>query len=151
MPTQVKTIEEYISQIPEDKKDYFLQLRQSILKNLPTGFTEQISYNMPGYVVPLATYPDGYHCKKGEPLPFIHIAAQKNHIALYHMGIYAMPELLEWFQQEFPKHSTAKLDMGKSCIRFKKPDTIPFQLIGELCKKISVQQWIDTYEKLYKK
>jgi len=106
---------------------------------------------MIGYVVPHAIYPKGYHCSPHLPLPFVSIAAQKNFIALYHMGIYAQPELLNWFVQEYPKHVSAKLDMGKSCIRFKKIDNIPFQLIAELMKKMSVQDWINCYEFNYVK
>ena len=101
---------------------------------------------MIGYVVPHSIYPDGYRSSPDLPLPFVNIASQKNHIALYHMGLYANPEILEWFVREYPKHSQSKLDMGKSCIRFKKPEQIPFDLIGHLMKKISVKKWIEVYE-----
>ncbi|MBP6456428.1 MAG: DUF1801 domain-containing protein [Chitinophagaceae bacterium] len=146
-----KNVQEYINQIPDDKLEGFENLRNSILKNLPKGFEECISYNMIGYVVPFSIYPDGYHCNTALPLPFMSIAAQKNFIALYHMGIYADEKLLNWFVGKYPKHSKAKLDMGKSCIRFKKMNDIPLDLIGELVKKINVKDWIATYEKLYKK
>ena len=146
-----KNVQDYIYQIPDDKREGFENLRNIILKNLPKDFEECISYNMIGYVVPFSIYPDGYHCNTTLPLPFISIAAQKNFIALYHMGIYADEKLLNWFVGEYPKHSKAKLDMGKSCIRFKKMNDIPFDLIGELVKKISVKEWVTTYEKLYKK
>lgn len=106
---------------------------------------------MPGYVVPHEIYPAGYHCDPKLPLPFVAIASQKNFIAFYHMGIYAIPELQKWFTTEFPKHSTAKLDMGKSCIRFKKPEHIPYQLLGELIKKLPVKDWIKVYEENIKK
>ena len=106
---------------------------------------------MIGYVVPLERYPSGYHCAPTQPLPFLNIASQKNFIALYHMGMYARPEILEWFTSEFPKHSKSKLDIGKSCIRFKKPDDIPFDLIGALVQKMSVEDWIGTYESMLKK
>ena len=109
-------------------------------------FIAAISYGGLGYVVPHSLYPAGYHCKPAEPLPFAAIASQKNSINLYHMGIYSDPALLEWFVSEYPKHCRQKLDMGKSCIRFKKPEDIPFALIGELMKKMSVQQWISLYE-----
>jgi hypothetical protein len=105
-----------------------------------------MSYGMIGYVVPKSIYPSGYHCDTKLPLPFINLASQKNFIALYHMGIYADEKFLNWFVNEFPKHTKAKLDMGKSCIRFKKPEQIPFELIAELVSKISVQNWIDLYE-----
>lgn len=140
----------YIDQLPEDRKEAFKKLRKSILKNLPKGFVETISYGMIGYVVPHSIYPAGYKCDPKLPLPFLNIASQKNFIAVYHMGIYADNKLLEWFTTEYPKHSSSKLDMGKSCIRFKKIDEIPYKLIGELASKISVQQWINLYESKFK-
>ena len=142
----MEKIQNYIDAIPEDKKEYFLKLRQTISNNIPNGFEEQFSFGMIGFVVPKTIYPNGYHCNTKLPLPFMNIANQKNFIALYHMGIYMKPELMEWFVSEFPKHSDQKLDMGKSCIRFKKIDKIPFELIGELVKKMSVNDWIETYE-----
>ena len=151
METTVKTPQEYLQNLPEDRIEPFNKLRQLLLEKLPKGFEEQISYGMLAFVVPFSKYPDGYHCDKNQPLPFISLASQKNFIALYHMGIYANPELLDWFVSEFPKHSKQKLDMGKSCIRFKKMDQIPYDLIAELLTKISVEDWTATYEKLYKK
>ena len=151
METTVKTPQEYLQNLPEDRIEPFNKLRQLLLEKLPKGFEEQMSYGMLAFVVPFSKYPDGYHCDKNQPLPFISLASQKNFIALYHMGIYANPELLDWFVSEFPKHSKQKLDMGKSCIRFKKMDQIPYDLIAELLTKISVEDWIATYEKLYKK
>jgi hypothetical protein len=105
---------------------------------------------MIGYVVPHSLYPDGYHCDPKLPLPFMSIASQKNFIALYHMGIYSDPELLEWFKAEYPKYVKTKLDMGKSCIRFKKPETIPYELIAQLSTKMTPQNWIDRYESVVK-
>ncbi len=151
MRSEVKTPKEYLDSLPEDRKEALSELRKVILKNLPKGFEECINYGMLGYVVPHSKYPNGYHCDPKLPLPFMAIASQKNFVALYHMGIYADQKLLEWFTDEFPKHSKAKLDMGKSCIRFKKLDQIPYRLIGELVSKISPEKWIDTYEKLYLK
>lgn len=151
MQSKATTIDQYLKNISEDKAEGFSKLRDTIKKNIPKGFSEEINYGMIGYVVPHSIYPDGYHCDPKLPLPFVAIAAQKNFIALYHMGIYASPELLAWFTSEYPKHSKAKLDMGKSCIRFKKPDDIPFKLIGELIKKMSTKDWIGLYEKNYKK
>ncbi|WP_299523714.1 DUF1801 domain-containing protein [uncultured Lutibacter sp.] len=139
--------EEYIAQIPEQRIPYFKKLRKTILHNLPKGFEEQMSYGMIGYVVPKSSYPDGYHCDTNLPLPFANIASQKNFIALYHSGIYANPKLLNWFVAEYPKHCKRKLDMGKSCIRFKKAEEIPFDLIAELMQKITMKEWIDLYEK----
>ncbi len=126
-------------------------MRQTILKNLPKGFEEGMGYGMLGYVVPHSRYPAGYHCDPKQPLPFVSLASQKNFIALYHMGLYMMPSLLHWFQEEYSKHSKKKLDMGKSCIRFKKADDIPYDLIGELMKKVSPDEWIACYESKLKK
>ncbi|AYN04454.1 DUF1801 domain-containing protein [Flavobacterium sp. 140616W15] len=151
MQSSAKTIEEYLSSLPEERKLSFLKLRETILNNIPKGFTEELSYGMLGYLVPHSIYPAGYHCNPKLPLPFINIASQKNFIALYHMGIYAKPELLEWFVTEYPKHSKQKLDMGKSCIRFKKMDDIPYDLIAALVQKMSVTEWINCYETQLKK
>jgi len=151
MKVNASTIEEYIDQIPKERKEAFLKIRQVILDNLPEGFSEEMSYGMPGFVVPHSLYPAGYHCKPSEPLPFISLASQKNCIALYHMGIYSDQRLLQWFREEYAKVWRTKLDMGKSCIRFKKIDDIPYQLIGELVSKITVAQWIDIYESFVKK
>ena len=145
------TPDTYIDQISEERKAIFQELRNTIKENLPEGFEEQISYGMIGFVVPHELYPKGYHCDPKLPLPFLSIASQKNFIAIYHMGIYANEELLNWFTGEFPKHSKSKLDMGKSCIRFKKINDIPQQLIAELCQKMTPEQWIDLYEKAFKK
>ena len=145
------TIESYIEQIPEDRKSVFQELRKTIKDNLPLGFVEQINYGMIGYVVPHELYPKGYHCDPKLPLPFLSIASQKNFIAVYHMGIYADENLLNWFTAEFPKYSKSKLDMGKSCIRFKKMNDIPIPLIAELCQKMNPQQWISLYESAFKK
>ena len=141
------TPDDYLASLPDDRKKIIADIRKVILKNLPKGFKEQMSYGMLGYVVPHTLYPKGYHCDTSLPLPFLNLASQKNFIALYHMGIYADPKLLSWFQTEWKKHSTKKLDMGKSCIRFKKPEDVPLELIGELVKKMTPQQWIELYEK----
>lgn len=146
-----ESIEEYLKNLPEERKSTFFLLFKTISENLPEGFHVDMSSGMIAWQVPLETYPDGYHCKPNTPLPFISLASQKNFIALYHMGIYADPELLNWFVTEYPKHVTRKLDMGKSCIRFKKAADIPYELIAELMQKMSPEQWIVLYEKLYKK
>jgi hypothetical protein len=145
------TVAGILKNIPAERKDAFTTLHEVILKNLPKGFEAAISYGGLGYVVPHSVYPDGYHCKPSEPLPFAGISSQKQSINFYHMGMYADPKLLEWFVSEYPKHSKQKLDMGKSCVRFKKPDDIPYKLIGQLMKKMSVKQWVAMYEGLYKK
>ena len=151
MKIEANTIQEYISQLPEDRKEGIENLRKIISENLPKGFEEQMSYGMIGFVVPKSIYPKGYHCSLELPLPFLNIASQKNSINIYHMGIYADEKLLNWFVSEFPKHSKKKLDMGKSCMRFKKPEDIPFQLIGELASKITPEQWINMYERAFLK
>ena len=146
MQYKASNVEEYIEQIPDERKEVFSKLRKTILENLPTGFQEAISYGMIGYVVPHSLYPSGYHCDPKLPLPFISIASQKNFIGFYHMGIYAKKELLDWFVSEYPKHCKTKLDMGKSCIRFKKMEDIPYNLIAELCTKMTPEEWITLYE-----
>lgn len=151
MNVKSNTPDEYISQLPEDRQKVMNRLRQTILENLPKGFEETMSYGMIGYVVPHTIYTDGYHCDPKLPLPFMSIASQKNFIALYHMGIYADTELYNWFVGEYSKAISTKIDMGKSCIRFKKLEAIPFDLIAKLCTKITVKQWINLYEKNYKK
>jgi hypothetical protein len=151
MKTTGATVEEILENIPEDRKEAFHKLHQTILDHLPTGFELGISYGALGYVIPHTLYPAGYHCKPSEPLPFASLASQKNSINFYHMGIYADPALLDWFVAEYPKHSAQKLDMGKSCIRFKKLDQIPYDLIGALMQKMTAQQWIDLYERMLNK
>ncbi|CAM4367057.1 DUF1801 domain-containing protein [Cytophagaceae bacterium 50C-KIRBA] len=151
MSNQALTPDEYENQLADDRKVAIAHLRQTIIQNIPPGFEETISYGMIGYVVPKSIYPAGYHCKTDEPLPFLSIASQKNFIALYHMGMYADEKLLQWFQNEYPKHAKSKLDMGKSCVRFKKMDDIPFSLIAELAQKITVADWISRYESMFKK
>ena len=140
------TVDSILSAVSEERAPVFRQLHETILAHLPEGFEAAISYGGLGYVVPHALYSAGYHCKPSEPLPFAGIASQKQSINLYHMGIYADPVLMDWFVGEFPKHSARKLDMGKSCIRFKKPEDVPLALIGELMEKITVADWIARYE-----
>lgn len=151
MQYEANSPEDYISQVPEERQDTLKTLREVINSNLPEGFEEGIIYKMIGYYVPHSVYPDGYHCDPKTPLPFMSFASQKNSVNLYHSGIYAKKELHDWFVNEFPKHSNRKLDMGKSCIRFKKLDDIPFKLIGELTKKMSCKEWINIYEAALKK
>ncbi|MFM9826460.1 DUF1801 domain-containing protein [Flavobacterium sp.] len=146
MKANGKTVKEILTNLPIDRAGPFNKLHDVILKNLPKGFEAAISYGGLGYVVPHTIYPAGYHCKPSEPLPFAGIASQKHSINFYHMGIYSDPKLLEWFVTEYPKHSQQKLDMEKSCVRFKKLDEIPYKFIGELMKKMSVKEWINIYE-----
>lgn len=151
MRSEASTVSDYIESLPDDRKEAIIKLRAAIKKNIPIEFKEGMGYGMPGFDVPHSIYPAGYHCDPKVPLPFAGYASQKNFIALYHMGIYANPALLEWFVAEYPKHSKMKLDMGKSCIRFKKLSEIPYDLISELFTKMSVQEWIELYEKSFKK
>ena len=146
MQSKAENVETYLSELPEERKEPIQKLRKAILDNLPEGFLETMSYGMIGYVVPHSIYPDGYHCTPKLPLPFINIASQKNYISLYHMGLYMDKSLYEWFSEEFAKVSKTKLDIGKGCIRFKKIDQIPYELLGEFASKISVQQYITYYE-----
>jgi len=147
---KANTPDEYIAAIPAERQSVMNELRDVIKSNLPKGFSEEINYNMIGYVVPHDLYPGGYHCDPKLPLPFMNIASQKNFIAVYHSGIYAQKELMDWFVAEYPKYVKTKLDMGKSCIRFKKIDQIPMQLIGELASKMTPQRWIEVYESIIK-
>lgn len=147
MKYESTTIEEYLNQVPEDRKDAIKMILDLMEKNLPEGFEAQINFSMPGYVVPHSLFPAGYHCDPKQPLPFISIASQKNFIALYHMGLYADPELYQWFVSEYPKHCKYKIDMGKSCIRFKKMNDIPYDLLKELFQKQTPEDWIALYER----
>lgn len=151
MTSTATSPKEYLENLPEDRKKHVSQLRDTILKNLPVGFEETMSYGMIGYVVPHRIYPEGYHYDPKLPLPFMSIASQKNYIALYHSGIYADENLHKWFIEEYPKHSKTKLDMGKSCIRFKKPEHIPYDLIAELCRKLSPEEYIALYLRTIKR
>ena len=149
MKIKANNIKEYLQNIPEERKEVFDKLMKTVRENIPKGFSEELSYGIPAWVVPHSLYPKGYHCSPELPLPFVSVASQKNFIALYHMGIYATPELLDWFMKEYPKHSKRKLDMGKSCVRFKKMDDIPFELIGDLMKKMNPKEWMEKYESAF--
>jgi hypothetical protein len=151
MQSKATTVEQYLAELPADRKKALGDLRKVILKNLPKGFHETMGYGMIGYVIPHSKYPDGYHCNPSLPLPFMNIASQKNFIAIYNMGIYANPAILKWFTEAHAKASSKKLDMGKSCIRYKNPDDIPLELIGQLAAKITPDEWIKLYEKNYKR
>jgi hypothetical protein len=150
MQSKSTSPKEYISEIPTEKAEYFKKLRDTILVNIPKGFEEVMSYGMIGYVVPHKIFPAGYHCDPKLPLAFVNIAAQKNFFVLHHLGIYGDPKLLEWFVKEYPKHCKTKLDMGKGCIRFKKMEDIPYELIGELMRKITVKEYVSFYEETIK-
>jgi len=151
MQSKALTPSDYIAELPEDRKKVMEQLRKTITDNLPEGFQEGMGYGMLGYAVPHSIYPKGYHCNPKDPLPFMGLASQKNFIAFYHMGVYADKNLYDWFVSEYGKRCKYKLDMGKSCVRFKKMEDIPYDLIAELTQKISVQDWIALYESAFKK
>lgn len=151
MQSKATTPDLYVKELPEDRQKAISQLRKVINKNLPKGFQETLGYGIIGYVVPHSIYPAGYHCKPTDPLPFMSIASQKNFIAVYSMVLYANAELLKWFTNSYHELNIGKLDMGKSCIRFKKAEKIPYELIGELASKVTVKEWINTYEKAFKK
>ena len=151
MQSKATTVDAYINELPKERQEAITKLRKVIKKNLPKGFSEGMGYGNMGYSVPHSLYPAGYHCDPKIPLPFMGLASQKHFIAVYHMGIYADPKLLKWFTDAYAKVGVGKLDMGKSCIRFKKPENIPFKLIGELASKITPQQWIESYEKVVKR
>ncbi|MBX9782669.1 MAG: DUF1801 domain-containing protein [Chitinophagaceae bacterium] len=150
MQSKATTVDAYLAELPEDRRKAIAKLRSVIKKNLPKGFKEEMNYGMMGWSVPHSIYPAGYHCNPKDPLPFLGLASQKNFIAVYHMGIYADPKLLKWFTDTHAKASAKKLDMGKSCIRYKKPEDIPYNLIGELASKITVDEWIEQYETVLK-
>ncbi len=150
MQSKATTVDEYISELPKDRQEAISKLHKEIKKNLPKGFKEGMGYGMMGYSVPHSIYPAGYHCDPKLPLPFMGLASQKNFIAVYHMGIYADPKLMKWFTDAYAKEVPGKLDMGKSCIRFKKPEQIPVKLIGELASKMTVDDWVNMYEKNFK-
>lgn len=151
MQSEATTVNEYVNALPEDRKEAIQQLRKVINSNLKGPHEEVISYKMLGWIIPKTDYPEGYHCTPELPLPFINLASQKNYIAFYHMGVYADPDLLLWFQTEYPKHSKYKLDMGKSCIRFKRMNDIAFDLVGELVSRMTTTRWIEIYEQKIKR
>ncbi len=151
MQSSAENPEAYINSLPQERKEAVEKLRKVLLENLPEGFEEGMGYGMISYHVPLSNYPQGYHVNSELPLPFINLASQKNYVALYHMGLYSSPELLEWFTREYPNYSKRKLDMGKSCIRFKKMEDIPYELIGQLAAKMTPEEWISLYERSVKR
>lgn len=147
MQSKATSLDQYFAELPEERKGSMLKLHQIILDHLGPNIETRMSYGMIGYVIPHSKYPDGYHCDPKLPLPFMNIASQKNFVALYHMGIYADKDIYDWFVAEYPKHVKTKLDMGKSCIRFKKVEQIPYELIGQLVTKMNAEEWIELYEK----
>ncbi|WP_313468667.1 DUF1801 domain-containing protein [Streptococcus parasuis] len=151
MLIEVDTFEDYLAALPENRKEAVERLHQVIVEQLPAGFEVGILGAMINYYVPLSAYPAGYHCTPGEPLPFLALASQKNHIALYHMGLYMDEELATWFVKEYQEQVPTKLDMGKSCVRMKNPKNIPYELIGDLVSKMSMERCIELYEENHRK
>jgi hypothetical protein len=142
------TVKDYIANLPDDRKKVVSDVRKAINKHLPKGFHEGVAYNAIAWSVPHSAYPAGYHCDPAKPLMLICLSSTKGGISLHHMGLYGSTSLLEWFQGEWPKFSSKKLDMGKGCVRFKKPDDIPLELIGQLATKLTPQAWVEQYEKM---
>ena len=151
MKIEANSVEDYLNNAPNERQEALRRMREVLRDNLPQGFSEELSYGMPGYVVPHSTYEPGYHCDPRLPLPFVSFANQKNFVALYHMGLYASPDDMAWFTESWDAGRFGKLDMGKSCIRFKKMDKIPWDLIGELATRMTPQDWIARYEFAFKK
>ena len=149
-PTGAKSVEDYLAQLPEDRREALSAIRKVILKRLPKGIEEGIQYGMIGYFVPHSIYPDGYHAKPEEPLPFASIASQKNHMALYGFNIYIDEKEKERFVKGW-KATGKKLDMGKSCVRFKKLEDVPLNVIEDSLKRSTVEKFIKTYEKAMKR
>ncbi len=149
MESKAKTVEEYLDNLLEDKKESIKKLRKTILENIPQGFEETMSYGMPSFVVPHSIYPEGYHCNPLQALPFLSYDLKKNGINIYHIGMYADKSIMDWFLDEYPHYVFTKPNIGKNYIRFKSPDQIPYELIAELVSKVSVQDWIELYESVY--
>ncbi|HYE22342.1 MAG TPA: DUF1801 domain-containing protein [Verrucomicrobiae bacterium] len=150
MQSKAKTVDEYLDELPDERRNALEKIREVILENLPEGYEEGMQYGMIGYYVPLSTYPKGYLNKKNVPLPYVSLASQKNHMALYMMHIYGDKEWEKWFRGAY-KSSEKKLDMGKSCIRFKKLEDLPLDVIGKAVALASVDKLINRYEAARKK
>ena len=138
MQSKAKTVAQYLSALPKDRREALKAVRSTILKNLPKGYAEGMQNGAIGYFVPHSIYPPGYHCDPKQPLPFGGLASQKNHMAIYLMCVYSDPELEAWFREAWAK-TGKKLDMGKSCVRFKKLEYLPLDLIGK-AKDVGVVQ-----------
>jgi len=151
MRSNAKTPDEYVAGLPDERKQIVSDIRTTINKNLPKGFKEGMAYGMISWAVPHELYPPGYHCDPKLPLGYMGLASQKNYVSLYSMCLYTGGKQLDWFTNEWAKHSQKKLDMGKCCIRFKKSEDVPLNLIGELASKLTPQDWIEIYEKALKR
>ena len=148
MRSDAPTVEQYLQSLPPERRAALEAIRAVILKNLNPGFVETMHYGMIGYVVPHTLYPPGYHCNPAEPLPFASLASQKNHMSLHMMSLDEGGDDA-WFRDAWQR-TGLRLDMGKCCVRFKKPEDVPVVLIGQLVSKVTPQQWIDYYEGVVK-
>lgn len=151
MSLKAKSIEDYLDSLDQERKEVIVKLMKVVSDNLPQGFQVGFYWDSITYVIPFELYPPGYHVDKKHPLPFISISNWKNHISFSHWGLYIDPNLLEWFKIEYAKSAKYKLAMGKSCVNLKRMDDIPYNLIGELCQKITPQDFIKMYEKVFLK
>jgi len=145
MPSEVQDVEEYLASLPEDRREAITAIREVILKNLPKGYEEGVQWGMPSYFVPLSEYPSGYNCQPDQPLPFVGFASQKNHMAFYGFCIYIDEVLKDRFVEDWKK-TGKKLDMGKSCVRFKKLEDVPLKVIGDAVKRVPMKKYIKQYE-----
>ncbi|MBL8809425.1 MAG: DUF1801 domain-containing protein [Planctomycetaceae bacterium] len=147
MQSKATTVDQYLKEIPADRRNDINAVRGVLKANLPEGYEEIMQYGMIGYVVPHRLFPQGYHCDPRQPLCFAGLASQKNHLSLYLMPLYGESPELTWFETEWKK-SGKKLDMGKCCIRFKKADDIPIDLIGKLVARWPVSRWTEIYQSM---
>jgi hypothetical protein len=150
MKSKAATVKEYLAQLPEDRRQAIEAVRKVILKNLPKGYEEVVQYGMLGYVVPLKAFPGGYLNRKNEPLPYICLGSQKNYMSLYMMSVYGNTQSAEWFRKAY-KESGKRLDMGKSCVRFRKLDDLPLDVIAKAIALIPMKKWIEIAEEAWKK
>ena len=151
MHSDAKTPQEYIDQLPSDRQEIMKRLRAAVLEHLPEGLEEIMLYGIICYVIPHSLYPKGYHVDPKLPLMMLAIASQKNHIALYYVGVYTFPPVHAWFLEAYAQVMGKKPDIGKSCIRFRPTANIPYELLGELCGKVSVSEYIRAYEQILEK
>jgi len=145
MAKQPRSVKEYLDGLPEDRRKALAKVRAAIRKGLPKGYREGIQYGMIGWSVPHALYPAGYHCDPKQPVPFAGLASQKNHMSVYLMCVYGDEEHRRWFETEWKK-TGKKLDMGKSCVRFKKAEDLPLELLTEAVARVPVDKFLAHYE-----
>lgn len=145
MQSQAKTVDEYLLELPEDRQEIVQAVREEILRNLPKGYEEGMQYGMIGYYVPHSLYPAGYHCNPKQPLPFASLASQKQYVSVYLYCVYSDEKEAEWFRRTWEK-TGLKLNMGKSCVRFRRLEDVPLKVIGKAVKRVPVRKFIATYE-----